>query len=266
VIRVQYSVLGALSTVIWGSTLRTWGSGPRAQGRPQEQRSALSTQRTEQAESPLSPAGDVHGGGRQVLPGGAGPGLGPPARPGHHLQRPEAREVSSPPPRRDLALSLFPCVHTPGWRPGTSRCHPRTRGFHLPAPRKGPDAGMACAETCGMAPLPTRPSEHLLPRLHSCGSGEAGQAGGGPPPLQPHLLSPLGGARPAGAHPPHTSSSRLASGPPPPPGSGSPSAASAGPFLGDESVELLQGFLKDSGPDSQPRSQIDSCIFGNDHL
>lgn len=31
-------MLGALSTVIWGSTLRTRGSGPRAQGRPQEQR------------------------------------------------------------------------------------------------------------------------------------------------------------------------------------------------------------------------------------
>ena len=39
-------------------------------------------------------AGDVHGGGREVLSGGAGSGLGPPAQPGHHLPGPQAREVS----------------------------------------------------------------------------------------------------------------------------------------------------------------------------
>ena len=88
---------------------------------------------------------------------------------GDHLQRPEAREVSSPPPRRDLTLSLFPCAHTPGRRPGTSRCHPRTQEFHLPAPRKGPDAGVACAETCGMAPLPP-------PTLRTPPAQETGQA------------------------------------------------------------------------------------------
>ena len=61
------------------SGLRAQGSGLRAGLRSSV---PLYTQWTEQAESPLSPAGDVHGGGRQVLPGGTGLGLGPPARPG----------------------------------------------------------------------------------------------------------------------------------------------------------------------------------------
>lgn len=40
-------------------------------------------------------AGDVHGGGREVLPRRVGPGLGPPAQSGHHLQGPQTREVLS---------------------------------------------------------------------------------------------------------------------------------------------------------------------------
>ena len=48
--------------------------------------------------SPLPPlAGYVHGGGCEILPGRAGFGPGPPAQPGHHLQRPEAWEVSEGP-------------------------------------------------------------------------------------------------------------------------------------------------------------------------
>lgn len=56
--------------------------------------------------------GDVHRGGREVLPGWTRSGARSPSRPRHHLQRPQAWEVGAHTHSHTLMLwYMFPCRH-----------------------------------------------------------------------------------------------------------------------------------------------------------
>lgn len=137
-------------------------------------------------------AGDVHGGGRQVLPGGAGPGAGPPARPGHHLQGPEAREVSGPRGRRPR-----PCLPAPLPAP-CSLCSGFR--FHVRSPQEWvglPPAGTSqagipagCPDTAGLTLNCTgsQRSDLVLGRPAEPRAVAAGQVGRRV--AHPHLLVP----------------------------------------------------------------------------